>query len=131
VFAMDIKKYIGGRIKHFRNEQGLSQDALAEKLGTTRQTVSRYENGDRQANQDILFKLSDVFNVSIDDFFPNNDKKNNELDRALRMTDGLELKDMEFLNQLIEKTLSLKGTERERFLESIRFTVDYYNKMNE
>lgn len=128
---MELKKFIGSRIKELRIKRGMNQEDLANLLDTTKQTISRYESGERQANQDILFKLSDVFNVSIDEFFPNTEKRDNELDRALKMTDGLEVKDMEFLNKLIEKTLSLKGGEREKFLESIKFTVDYYDKMND
>src|SRR5699024_1328100 len=72
---MDLKKYIVGKIKAFRNARGMSQDGLAEILETTKQTVSRYENGDRQANQDVLFKLSSIFNVRVHYFFPNTMKE--------------------------------------------------------
>lgn len=67
---MDLKKHIGKKIKDLRARRGMNQDELAEILGTTKQTVSRYEKGDRQANQDILFQLSKVFNVDVDFFFP-------------------------------------------------------------
>ena len=67
---MDLKKYIGNQIKLFRKSAGLTQDELAQKLNTTKQTISRYEKGDRKANQDMLFSLCDIFGVSIDDFFP-------------------------------------------------------------
>ncbi|MCL9971620.1 transcriptional repressor LexA [Anoxybacillus kestanbolensis] len=67
---MSLQKYVGEKIKEFRLKRGMSQEELADLLGTTKQTVSRYETGERKANQDILFKLSDIFNVSIDDFFP-------------------------------------------------------------
>lgn len=67
---MDLKKYIGKRIRSFRESRNLTTEQLAEKLDTTRATITRYENGDRKANQDILFKLADIFNVSVDDFFP-------------------------------------------------------------
>lgn len=67
---MELQRYVGEKIKEFRLKRGLSQEELAELLETTKQTVSRYENGDRKANQDILFQLSTIFNVSIDDFFP-------------------------------------------------------------
>lgn len=127
---MDLKKYIGSKIRELREKRNMSLEELADLLETTRQTVSRYERGDRQANQDILFQLSDIFNVSIDEFFPPKENSTDELTRALKMTKGLEGEDIEFLNQLIEKTLSYKGEEREKFLESIRFTVEYYNKMN-
>jgi len=72
---MDLKKFIGNKIKEFRTSRGMNQDVLAEKLDTTKQSVSRYEKGERQANQDVLFQLSNIFNVSIDDFFPNNKEK--------------------------------------------------------
>ncbi|MCG6183285.1 transcriptional repressor LexA [Anoxybacillus sp. LAT_38] len=67
---MSLQRYVGEKIKEFRLKRGMSQEELADLLGTTKQTVSRYETGERKANQDILFKLSEIFNVSIDDFFP-------------------------------------------------------------
>lgn len=67
---MDLKKFIGSQIKSFRLSRGMNQEELAELLDTTKQTISRYENGDRQANQDILFMLSKIFNTSINNFFP-------------------------------------------------------------
>ena len=67
---MELKKYIGTQIKTFRKSAGFTQDELAKRLNTTKQTISRYEKGDRKANQDMLFELCDIFGVSIDDFFP-------------------------------------------------------------
>ena len=67
---MDLKKYIGNQIKTFRKSAGFTQDELAKRLNTTKQTISRYEKGGRKANQDMLFELCDIFGVSIDDFFP-------------------------------------------------------------
>ncbi|MGJ0973768.1 XRE family transcriptional regulator [Enterococcus avium] len=67
---MDLAKYVGEQIKKFRERRNMTQDDLAEKLGTTRQSISRYEIGERKANQDILFALSDILGVAVDDFFP-------------------------------------------------------------
>lgn len=67
---MDLKDFVGLKIKEYRKDNRLTQEALAEKLGVTKQTVSRYEKGERKANQDILFALCDIFGVTIDDFFP-------------------------------------------------------------
>lgn len=67
---MELKNYIGNRIKQFRNERGLTTAQLAERLNTTRATITRYENGDRKANQDVLFELANIFGISVDDFFP-------------------------------------------------------------
>lgn len=54
------------RIIQLRNANEFSQEQLAEKLGVTQQTISKWESG--QANPDFekLIQLSDMFNVSID-----------------------------------------------------------------
>lgn len=67
---MEIKKFIGEKIKYYREKRGLTQEELAKKLKTSRQSISRYESGDRATNQDFLFELADIFEVNIDDFFP-------------------------------------------------------------
>lgn len=67
---MELSKYIGSKIRYYRELKNLTQDELAERLGTTRQSVSRYETGERKANQDILFELADIFKISINKFFP-------------------------------------------------------------
>ena len=48
-----------------RVRNGLSQDALAEKVFVTRQAVSRWENGETVPNTDTLKLLSNLFDVSI------------------------------------------------------------------
>ena len=65
-----ISRHVANKIKHFRNLRNMTQDDLAEKLNVSPQTVSRYENGERKANHDILFELSKALKVSISDFFP-------------------------------------------------------------
>lgn len=67
---MDINKYVADKIKYFRVQKNLSQEEVAEELETSAVNISRYENGERKTNQDVLFKLSQLFGVSINDFFP-------------------------------------------------------------
>lgn len=126
----ELAKYIGGKIKYYRKKMNLTQKELGDKIGVKHNTISDYERGYASPEQDTLFELSDIFGVKIGDLFPEKENTTNELERALRMTDGLNIEDVEFLNQLIEKTLSLDSEEREKFLESIKFTVEYYEKMN-
>ena len=52
-------------IHALRTKNGLSQDALAEKVFVTRQAVSRWENGETVPNTETLKLLSDLFGVSI------------------------------------------------------------------
>ena len=67
---MDINKYIGEKIRTLRQFKNITQEELAEFLKVSTQAVSRYELGDRKTDNDILFKLADYFNVSVNDFFP-------------------------------------------------------------
>lgn len=48
-----------------RTQNGLSQDALAERVFVTRQAVSRWENGETVPNTETLKLLSKLFDVSI------------------------------------------------------------------
>lgn len=75
MIKMELRTYIGNQIKQLRKQYNMTQEDLAEKLGTTKQSVSRYENGIRKANQDVLFELCRIFDVKIDDFFPENDSE--------------------------------------------------------
>ena len=67
---MELKHYIGAKIKEYRKDNKMTQEDLADRLNTTKQTIGRYEKGARKVNQDILFKLCDIFHVTLDDFFP-------------------------------------------------------------
>ena len=51
----------------FRKQQGLSQEQLGEKLGVTRQTVSKWELGVTTPEMDKLILLADLFHISIDE----------------------------------------------------------------
>src|SRR5690625_3462369 len=127
----ELKKEIGKKIRFLRRKKGLTQKELGAKIGVENNTVSAYERGAASLSQDMLFKISRTLGVTVDDLFPEKENTTNELDRALQMAKDLDIKKMEFLNKLNEKTLSLEEDERKRFLESIKFTVDYYDKMNE
>ena len=54
------------RLKELRKQRGVSQLRLAMDLGLSQNTVSRYENGEREADYRTLILLGDYFNVSID-----------------------------------------------------------------
>ncbi|MBP2172985.1 putative transcriptional regulator [Methanococcus voltae PS] len=47
----------------------LTQDELAKKIGVTRQTISAIEKGKYDPSLIIAFKLSKLFNVSIEEIF--------------------------------------------------------------
>ena len=58
---------LGDNIKRFRKEANLSQEALAEKLGVTRQSISLWENNQSQPSIETLLSLSKVLNKTTDE----------------------------------------------------------------
>lgn len=54
------------RLKQLRKEKGISQVKLAMDLSVNQNTISRYENGEREADYNMLIKIADYFNVSVD-----------------------------------------------------------------
>lgn len=54
------------RLKELRENRGISQLKLALDLNMNQNSISRYENGIRQADYKTLIALADYFNVSID-----------------------------------------------------------------
>lgn len=129
----DLSRFVGSKIKYYRKKKKLTQSALGELIGKKNNTISNYETGTISPEQDALFAIAKALDISVDDLFPemNVQDENHNFERALKMADGLELKEMNFLKELIEKTLSMHGEDREKFLESIKFTVEYYEKMNQ
>lgn len=57
---------LGKQIKKYRNELNMSQDALAEKVYVSRQTISNWENDKSYPDVNSLVFLSEVFETSID-----------------------------------------------------------------
>ena len=49
-----------------RKERGLSQEALAEELGVSRQAISKWESGKAMPESDKLIVISEYFGVSLD-----------------------------------------------------------------
>ena len=59
------------KLKELRKQKGLNQVEAAESLGITQSTYSKYESGQRQPDNEMLKKLSELFNISIDDLLSN------------------------------------------------------------
>ena len=56
----------GKKLQSLRKEKGLSQDALANQLYVTRQSVSQWENDRTMPSVDLLLKLSGIFGTTVD-----------------------------------------------------------------
>nr|WP_275422816.1 helix-turn-helix transcriptional regulator [Paenibacillus mucilaginosus] len=57
----------GEKLKTERGKKGWTQEELAEKLFVSRQSVSKWENGQNYPSIEIIIKISDLFGLTIDE----------------------------------------------------------------
>ena len=63
------------RIKELRNEQHITQLKMALDLNMSQNTISRYENGEREPGIAELIRIADYFHVSVDYLLGRTDKR--------------------------------------------------------
>lgn len=75
---MDDKQiaiFVGDKIRTIRKSKGFTQKELAEKIGMGDTTIANYEKGIRTPKRNKIFKIAEVLNVSVEEFFPQNENK--------------------------------------------------------
>ncbi len=55
------------QIKHYRKQAGLSQEKMAEKIGVSRQAITKWENGTGIPDITNLMAIADLFQISVDE----------------------------------------------------------------
>ena len=55
------------RLQELRKVNNYTQDYVASALGIVRQTYSHYETGKRTPSSEMLFKISGLYGISVDD----------------------------------------------------------------
>lgn len=81
---MNIK--LADKLVELRKENKLSQEALAEKLGLSRQAISKWERAEASPDTDNLIALATLYGISLDELLgnePMKEEKNNETAKAL------------------------------------------------
>ncbi len=62
-----MKLTIGENIRNFRKKNDLTQEALADRLGVTYQSVSRWEKGSTYPDLELLPAISEILGISVDE----------------------------------------------------------------
>ena len=57
---------VGENIIFLRKRNGMTQEALSERINVSRQTVAKWERGESEPDCSSLMRLSTLFNVTID-----------------------------------------------------------------
>ena len=100
--AERVDNHVGSMFRTRRQELGLSQTAVAERLGVTFQQVQKYERGMNRISASRLHDLCEILGVPVEYFFDG-------LDSEIGEPDGLDLNDPE----LVELVNAFMGIPRQ------------------
>lgn len=107
---------LGNRIKLLREELGLKQEELAQKLSVSPSAIGMYERNLREPNNELTLKMCEFFGVSTDYLLGKSDIRNPEEIKNIQHanssgldTDGLDEEDLLELQKQVDYIKRLKG----------------------
>jgi transcriptional regulator with XRE-family HTH domain len=74
---------VGSRIRELRKGRHLTQTELSEKIGVAQSDLSRMEQGEYKVGLDTLFKILQVFDLKMGEFFGETETPTDPQTRAL------------------------------------------------
>jgi transcriptional regulator with XRE-family HTH domain len=90
---------IGENIKKIRKEKGLQQKKVAIEIGYDLSNYNKVENGKREPSIEVLIKLSNLFNVTIDQIINPTD----DIPKEIVIEDKTTTEQMKLIQELDEK----------------------------
>lgn len=94
---------VSTRIKLEREKLGLTREELGQILGVSYSAIAMYEQGNREPNLEVLFKMCNLFNCSLDYLTGLNQSKSN-LNLILNLVNGLTIQEANYLIQQLRKS---------------------------
>jgi transcriptional regulator with XRE-family HTH domain len=74
---------VGSRIRELRKRRRLTQTELSERIGVAQSDLSRMEQGEYKVGLDTLFKILQVFELKMSEFFGETEEPTAEEEREL------------------------------------------------
>lgn len=90
---------IGSRIQNIRKDKNMTQEEFGKLFYVTRQTVSNWENEKSYPDLQVLVKISDMFNISLDKLLKEDENMVKAIDRQ-RMAGAVKRR-KKFIDMLI------------------------------
>ena len=72
---------VGEKLRERRNTLHMTQDEVAEALGVTRQAISNWENGRSYPDIERIIRLSDIYQLSLDELLKGDNKMVHQLQK--------------------------------------------------
>lgn len=82
------------KLQKLRKDNNLSQEQLAEKIGVSRQAISKWERGEATPDSDNLICLAKIYNISLDELISSKEEKGNtNMNEESKKTKLMKIKD--------------------------------------
>ena len=92
---------------NLRKTQKISQEKLAEKIGVSRQSVSKWENGTAYPEMNRIFELCKIFHCKLNDLVNDNILDFDSLDKKVKMSVVKFNKEKQNKLKIVSKTISI------------------------
>ena len=126
----ELLKFVGNKIKEFRKKKKLNQYDLAKQIGVTNTSVSEYERGNVNIDADTLFKIAEVLNVKVDDFFPARNTESSPISLINELKSiNVDTEHLLKFKELFDEANSLDDEERKKFLDNLMLTIEFHQKL--
>lgn len=97
----------GENLYNLRKKQKITQEKLAEKIGVSRQSVSKWENGTAYPEMNRIFELCKIFHCKLNDLVNENILDFDSLDKEVKMNVVKFNKDKQNKLKIVSKTISI------------------------
>lgn len=97
----------GENLYNLRKKQKISQEKLAEKIGVSRQSVSKWENGTAYPEMNRIFELCKIFHCKLNDIVNDNILDFDSLDKEVKMSVVKFNKEKQNKLKIVSKTISI------------------------
>ena len=67
---INVRAYMGAKIKEYRKKMHWTQAELAEKVGAAHNTEASWEKGDREPTMQQLYMIAKITGAGVSEFFP-------------------------------------------------------------
>ena len=97
----------GENLYNLRKKQKISQEKLAEKIGVSRQSVSKWENGTAYPEMNRISELCKIFHCKLNDLVNDNILDFDSLDKEVKMSVVKFNKEKQNKLKIVSKTISI------------------------
>jgi len=107
---------LADNLKKIRKEHNLSQEQLADELGVSRQSVSKWESNQAYPEMDKVLQICKIFNLNIDELLNQDIKEVNEQKQTKNNINKYIDDFLEFITKFIDMFSSMKFKQKVKFI---------------